>query len=267
MPSGDHRAPGADGRFGARERFGARLRRAGDALGRPWAAAALCLVLILAGALIWFRPFLTEQRGVVAAVPSPPPLTAISDFPVSRGKPACMAALGLEKGSQLVQFNVRPEQPGGPTPVVTLVLSAPGYSATAATQPGFPGGETALSIPQPSRSVIATACFSVRGRGTALIAGSTEGRTATRSSVTLAGKPTPGQITLAFLQTHPRALLDRLGTIFSHASNLTGRLVPTWLVWILALLTIFGVPAGICAALLTALREDERAAGTAGETR
>ena len=68
-----------------------------------------------------------------------------------------------------------------------------------------------------------------------------------------------GDISLTFLDTRPHSLLGRAGTIFEHASNLTDNLIPVWLIWILAVLILFGVPLGMLAAFYWALREDEAA--------
>lgn len=222
----------------------------------PWWGAVLCLVLILAGALIWFRPFLTSQRPPFSEVPAPPPLTAISQFPTSAGRPACMGSVGVESGSRLIQFELHAATPTASTPAVEVALSAPGYRANATVARGFPGGVVTIPVRPPPRATIATACFSISEHGEALLGGSTEGRTTTRSQLTLAGRPVPGQITLAFFEARPRSLFDRLGTIFSRASNMTGQIVPAWLVWVLALAIALGVPAGLCTALLGALRED-----------
>lgn len=232
------------------------LRDPRGVLRSPWAGAVLCLALIVGGALVWFRPFLTSPRPPFSEVPAPPPLNVISQFPVSPRQPACMSSVGIESDSRLVQFELHPTAPTASTPAVQVALSSPGYRASATVARGFPGGVTTVPVTPPPRAAIVTVCFSTHGHGTALLGGSTEGRTTTRSQLTLAGRPVPGQITLAFYEAGSKSLLDRLGTIFSRAANMTGQIVPAWLVWALALTIALGLPGGLCRALLGALRED-----------
>ncbi len=97
-----------------------------------------------------------------------------------------------------------------------------------------------------------------RGAQTALLAGTTEAHVVPRSALTIAGVPTAGAVSLQFLIARPRSLLDRVGQIFGHASNLSDGLVPEWLVWLLALLIVLCVPLATVAALYLALSEDLR---------
>jgi hypothetical protein len=137
------------------------------------------------------------------------------------------------------------------------VLSAPGYRATLAVPGGYPGGGVALPIAPPRRAEIGTACFVNRGSTTALLDGTTEPRTVSRSRTQIDGRTVVGDIGLTFLEARPTSLLEHMGEIFDHASNLTDTLVPAWLIWVLAVLVALGVPAAVVTALWRSLREDE----------
>jgi hypothetical protein len=228
-------------------------------VGLPTLAALLAGGLILAGALIWFRPYLTQTQQPVAEVPTPSALFAVSEFAVLPHKQACMNSITVDPNNRIAQFQLRPAKPspqGGPP--IALVLSAPGYRATVDVPGGYPGGGVALPItPPPTHALIGTACFVNRGRTTLLLDGTTEPRTIARSATSINGKSVAGDIALTFLNSRQLSLLDRLGEVFGHASNLTDHLMPTWLIWILAILVAFGVPLAVVVAFYVALREDE----------
>ena len=64
-----------------------------------------------------------------------------------------MSPITLEPGTGYAAFGLRPSRPGRPGPPVELVLSAPGYRATAHVPGGYPGGAVALPVASPSRTV------------------------------------------------------------------------------------------------------------------
>jgi hypothetical protein len=216
---------------------------------------------MLAGALIWFRPYLTVKRQAVAEVPAPAALFEVTEFPLPpRGK-ACMSSVAMVPEGQIAEFRLRPAKPSprGGAPV-ELVLSAPGYHAVLSVPGGYPGGNVALPIAAPRHAEIGTACFVNRGATTVLLDGTTEPRTVSRSKVQIDGRTVAGDIGLTFFEERPRTVLEQLGEIFGHASNLTDDLVPVWMVWVLAVLVALGVPGATIAALWHSLREDEASA-------
>jgi hypothetical protein len=245
------------------DRSSGRAARVGK-LSMPLACAVLSAALILAGALLWFRPYLTAKRPVVAEVPAPAALFVVTEFSLPPGAQACMSTVTVTPQSQVASFQLRPAKPtpsGGPP--VDLVLSAPGYRSVLAVPGGYPGGSVALPITPPKRPEIGTACFVNKGRSTVLLPGTTEPRTVSRSGTLINGKSVVGDIALSFLASTPQSLLDRLGEVFGHASNLTDHLAPAWLIWVLAVLVAFCVPIGIVAAFFIAMRESEAASAGA----
>jgi hypothetical protein len=223
-------------------------------------AAALAALLMVAGGLIWVRPYLTGAREDVSSVPAPDPVSAFSEFAVPPRQQACMSSVTVEPNSHLARFQLRPATPGlRGGPPVELVVSAPGYRGVVHVPGGYQGGSVALALNPPAHALIGSACFINRGSSTVLLDGTTEPRTLSRPATTIAGKPVVGDISLAFLDSQARPLSDQLGEVFDHASTLTDRLVPVWLLWLLAVLVAFGVPIGVVAAFYVALREDEAA--------
>lgn len=230
------------------------LRRPGFAtIATALAAAAMAL-----GALLWFRPYLTRSQTFPSSVPAPIALTATSPFVVPAGQRACMYSVTVEPNSEAAQFRVQPARPsprGGPP--LEFLLEGAGYRSSSRLPGGYRDGFVTLAVTPPPRPLLATVCVANGGPGAVVLAGSVEARTISRSPTTIAGTPVVGDISLTFLEGHASSLLDRLGTAFAHASNLTDRLIPVWLVWVLAVLVAFGVPCGVCVAFYRSLREDE----------
>ena len=226
-------------------------------------ATALALAVILFGAVVWLRPYLTRRQTSVSEVPAPAALTAGSQFAVLPAQQACMTSVAVEPNSLAaeLQLNLAKASPRGGQPV-ELVLSAPGYRSASHLSGGYPDGIVSLPTTPPPRSLLATACLINRGNTTVLLAASTEARTISRSATTVAGTPVVGDFALTLLDSRRSSLLERLGTVFGHASNLTDHLIPVWLIWILAALVAFGMPIGVLAAFYGALREDEAPAAS-----
>jgi hypothetical protein len=222
--------------------------------------AALTLALLLAGALVWFLPALTTKEQPTAGVPAPPALFALAEFAVPPHQEACMSSVTITPESGLALFRLRPAKAGkAGGPPVELVLSGSDYRSVAHVPGGYPGGSVTLPVTPPSRTLIGSACFVNRGTSTVLLDGTTEPRTVSRSPTVVGGTSVVGDVALTFLAAKPRTIFDRLGEVFTHASNLTEGLVPAWLVWIIAILAAVGIPAAAVAAFWLSLLSDEAA--------
>lgn len=116
-----------------------------------------------------------------------------------------------------------------------------------------------VAITPPPTAVIGTACFIDAGTTPVLLDGTSEPRFTGRSTMTINGKPVAGTIGLTFFAKRPRPRVAHLGEIFAHASNLTDRLIPVWLIWILVVVALLALPTAIVAAFYRGLREDEAA--------
>lgn len=224
----------------------------------PLVFAALAAALILFGGLLWFRPYLETKTFHIAEVATGPALFSLSEFALLPGQSACMSTITITPNSGIAEFHLRPGRPGLLGPPVELVLSAPGYRSVVHVPGGYPGGGVALPMTPPRRTQIGTACFIDRGRSEVLLDGTIEPRTVTsRTRTVLNGRAIDGDIALTFLASSPQAPIERLGEIFGHASNLTDRLVPVWLIWVIAILTALVVPVGVVVAFYLSLRDDQ----------
>ncbi|MGN6372007.1 MAG: hypothetical protein ACTHM1_03320 [Solirubrobacteraceae bacterium] len=218
--------------------------------------AATMAAFLLAGAFIWYKPFLERDSQPPASIPAPPPMFVVAPFPVPAHREACMRSVTLDPNGRVATFQLRPAKPlpaGGPP--VDLVLSAPGYKAVASVPGGYPGGGVSVPVTPPRRPEIGTACFVNRGTTSVVFTGTTEARTIARPTTTVAGRPVPGDIALSFFDSRSRSLLSRLDEVFSHASALTDRLVPTWLIWGIAICAALGMPAMVIVAFCRSLSE------------
>ena len=234
--------------------FGDRLRRPPVAV----SCAALMTVLILIGALIWFRPPLTRSRQVFAEIPAPAALANPTLYPLAAHEQACEGLVTVTPDSGLAQFQVIPAKrtPSGGPPV-ELTFSAPRYHASVLVPGGYPGGIATVAITPPRVPTLTTACFLNRGRMTVLLGGTTQPQTVSRSAnVVIGGRPAPGDVSLALLVAQPTTLLHDLGAIFRHASNLTDGLLAPWMIWIVAVLVALGVPTAVILGFYVALREE-----------
>lgn len=222
-----------------------------------WIVLAMAVV-ILVGALHWFRPFLTKQELAATSVPAPPALSTLDYFSLAPGQQACMGQVTITSNSGLAEFIVQPARSTSKaTQRIELQLSAPGYNSTATAT--APASRTALQVPitPPRHDTVGMVCFVNRGRAAVTFYGTNEPRSVTRSPLVVAGTPEIGEITLTLRSAKASSLSDRLGEVFEHASNLTDDLVPVWLIWLIALLTCIGVPIALLAAFYLALAEED----------
>lgn len=218
---------------------------------------ALMVLLIVIGALIFWRPFLTRSSQPITEVPAPSALFVLNEFPVAPRQQACENSVTVTSDTRLATFQLRPAKPtptGGPP--VGFILTGPGYRASAVVPGGYPGGSVTLPITPPVRNLVGTACFVNLGVKTVLLDGTTEGRTISRPALEIAGRPVTGDVALSFQSDRSVSLLSELGVLFGHASNLTDGLVPVWLIWLIAPLVAFGVPIALLLAFYSAMLED-----------
>ena len=171
-----------------------------------------------------------------------------------------MSSITLVPRGRVVQLELGEASGSGHrNPPVDVALSAPGYSAIAHMPRGEPEGVVALPIQPPRRTAIGTACVINRGRTPAVLFGSAEPRTRSRSTLTINGRLSTGDIGLSLLDNRGRSRLSRLGEVFEHASNLTDHLIPVWLIWLLSVSSLVVVPVAVVAFFYRAVQEDELA--------
>jgi hypothetical protein len=220
-------------------------------------AAVLGLVVALAGALHWWRPFLTDQRAVVASTPSPGPRGAGIGIPLEPGGRLCVAPVTIDRASAKAQFTLSAAKPG-PTRLVFETNGASYHSgAEVKTRLQRTPLPVEFAVGRPLRDVIGEMCVRNASRSRLSFVGASDPISIALTQTRIDGKPLTGQAAeLELLEAHTHSVLGRLGTIVRHAADFTGNLMPFWLAWLLVVALVIGAPFAIFAGFWAALRSE-----------
>jgi hypothetical protein len=205
-------------------------------------AAALLLFAVFVAI-----PFLTKERDIPAAVPSPPPLVATSVDELGGGKRLCMADMAISAETRQLRFKVGTyHRPGPPLAVTVRGL---GYRAGATVPAGYADNATvAVAVPRLQGSTLVTVC--VRNEGARKIGFyAAADRAQSRASVSVGGKRVVATPTLTFHEAGPVTVAERAGTIAGRIAVFRGFLDHAWVVWVLALLSLVVVPVLVAAGI------------------
>jgi hypothetical protein len=221
-------------------------------------AAIAGLVVVVVGALAWWRPFVTTDRAYPASIPQPSPLFSIGFDGLTSDQRVCMRPVVVDRRSEVAVF--RANTFGKPGSAVDLTIAAPDYRF-AARIPGGYADNAALSVPvrPPAHDVAATVCF--RNAGTRRIAlfGAND-RTQAPLTVTRDGKGDSAPVQLAFYERDPASILDRLSLSLSRLQVFRPGFLGPWLFWPLLLVCVAGVVLGPLWALWRVVADEEDAA-------
>jgi hypothetical protein len=213
---------------------------------------AAVLAVTAALAVAWA----TRGRDQADSVPNPPPLFTLAFNNLARGRQACTAPFVIDQRAGQARFKVVGR--GRPTPPLALVVTGSGgYRATASIPGGYPQpGELRMRFAPPPRAVVASACVINRGPRTVGLFASGETRSDSRS-VTRIGRRTVPDMTLEFYEARPVSALRRASVSAQRISTFRPGIVAPWLVGVLAVLFVVGVPVGAVAAVVRAAAHDE----------
>jgi hypothetical protein len=219
-------------------------------------AALLGLVITLAGALHWWKPFVTQDRFVATSTPSPGPAGPSFDIPLAPGSSVCVAPTAIDPATGRAQFTLAPTS----RPVsLTVEANGRGYRSVRSVRLPASSMQQQVNAPlaRPARTVTGSVCVRNAGTSRVALAGTNNAVWIGLARTSRDGRVLPGQaIALNLVETREQSVLDRLGTISSRAADLTGHLVPSWLAWILAVTLVVGTPFAIFAAFWTTLRDE-----------
>lgn len=207
------------------------------------------------GLLLLFGFYLLHSERPIAGTPAPRALFKATLFTIPVRGSACMSSTTLPPNGRILQLQLGETGAHGSPPLDAL-LTAPGYRELAHLAGEQEEGPVQLPVHPPRRYVMGSVCLVNRGNTPAVLAGSTEPRSISRSKLTINGKPKEGDIALTFLDSRGQSRLSRLGQVFGHASNLTDHLIPVWLVWTIAIAALLAVPTAVAALFRRALKED-----------
>jgi hypothetical protein len=210
----------------------------------------------LAAAILWI-PWFTEDRGVLASTPVPPPLYGLLPVKLAPGQTACLSQVTFSPRGQVAELSLVPGAMPGPPLAVTA--SAPGYHATAQIPAGYKDDYAyRFPIAPPAHSVIGQFCVRNAGSHPMSVNTTNEFRSMGRPSMTIDGALQTSQMHLSFYERKPSSYADRITDIFSHASVFTPPFLPAGVLIAIAVLALAGIPAGVLYAFASALgKEDE----------
>jgi hypothetical protein len=219
-------------------------------------APALVLVVFAIGALLWYTPWLTEQRIVPASTPSLEGISSRAEVKLPGGKRACIRPVPLDPSVREVRMLLNTR--GNRAPTVELTMSGPDRYRATGRFAGYAPSDASLVVARlsqaPPQAADGQLCLHNTGRRAIGLVGTSEPESVTLP-VTYVGDKPPGEVdpAITFLSGKQRSLAQQAGTILDRAAAFTGAL-PGWLVWPLALLFLLGLPVGAAWALLLSAR-------------
>lgn len=215
--------------------------------------AAVVLVL---GALLVVRPFLAAERDYPASVPSPASLRETSTVPLKPGLPTCFGDAAIETHSEEVRFNV--SSPAGPAPAIGVDVRGDGYAfATELPAGALDTQQVRVPIPAAPRDLEVRVCFENRGDDAIGLYASRD-RTRSRSTAYVGRKDAEASIWFSFNENDPHTIAERLPATADRMTVFRPGYVTPAVVWVLIVLFVVGVPAGVVWAYLRGLRDEER---------
>jgi hypothetical protein len=208
-------------------------------------APLLGLLVVAVAALHWWEPFLTEDRAVIAASPSPGARGVPIGIPLRAGSELCVAPVELDGHTQRAQFGIWAAQPG------TIPLS------TAGTTVRVPLTQEPAAVQLPVRAPGSKVCVRNASETQLRFTGTNDPISIGLARTTVDGQPLNGQaVQLDLLEARKQSILGRLGAIVHHAADLTGDLMPFWLAWPLVVALVIGTPLAVFFGFWVTLRSD-----------
>lgn len=220
---------------------------------RRWAIIGAVVVFVL-GAVFVVRPFVAEQREAPSELVSPASLQSTSSVPLDPGRPVCFEHVVVERHSGLLRFRV--SAPDAPAPQMTVTLKGPGYDASAVIPAGLLDTQTAqAAIPPPPTDVPVRVCIRNDGETPTGLFASND-RTRSRSVAVIDGESTNQSVWFAFYEPQWRSITERVPLTIDRITVFRPGWVHSWLLWIVFVLFIVGIPIAVVWALVRALRDD-----------
>jgi hypothetical protein len=223
---------------------------------RPALLAILAgTAVVVAAALAWWRPFLTEQRNFATTVPQPAPLFSVPLIPLAGGEQTCFEPAVIDTHSRRAGFVVR-AQDSRAAPLA-LTMTGPGYRFSARVPGKHPDNSVVIvPVPAPRRDTAVRICIENAGHGTVSLWGAND-RTRTPVTNTGAAAKAGANVVFSFYEAHNGTLLGHLPVALRRMSAFRPAFVAPWLLWPLAFICALGIPAGALWALWRSIRDEE----------
>ena len=216
---------------------------------------ALTATAVVAAAL-WI-PWATKARTVIASTPVPPPLNNYTPAPLKGGQTGCMQTVTFSPATQVGEIALVTRGAAGRGPQLDITAKAPGYRAATEIGAGWVTDDTVrFNLATPLKPVIGDLCIHNTGKQTIVLNSTTEFRTMGRPQLVIAGQVQPADPKLIFYRRGKASYLSRTGEILRHAATFTAPLFSRWVLGLLALAALIGMPLAIAFALRGAFDAD-----------
>jgi hypothetical protein len=221
-------------------------------------AVAVVAVAFVAVAVLAFWGPLREGRRPVVSTAAPPPKTQVAPIDVQAGQELCAHDVVLTPRSELAELVLN--DTARPVPPLEAHASADGYaSPPARVVRDSPTARTLTArIRPPDRELYGRFCVRNRGPDVVTLVGTNEFGTQTHARTELDAQPIEPDVALKFSEDRVVTLVGYVPDIVRRMSVFRGWLGAPWLVWVLGVLVVAGVPVGVGFALYRALSADAR---------
>ena len=203
----------------------------------------LAAFVVLAGALLLFRPFLQKEREVVTSTPGPPAIEP-SVVALEPGSEACLEGVTFEPRSEIARLGV---VPAAAAPELAITARGEGWSSRARVPAGKRADSVEVALDPPRGALVGAFCIRNAGDVRQDLAARGEGRATARPTLKVNGQEVLADVVLTLRRRSPAPVGSRVGEVVDHAAALNP--LQPWLVWFLLGAFVLGVPAGALLAL------------------
>jgi hypothetical protein len=216
-----------------------------------WVLGSAAVVGVVA--LVFFLRFLTVDRELIAATPSPRAVFSVDYIPLDPGARLCISDVTIPADARRLRVQLRTY--GRPGPALDIALRAAGTTQALRVAGGYRDG-TFLRVPMrpPPQARLGEVCLRQAGTSRAALIGTVEERTLSRPEGVLDGRPIAADAYLVFDEGKQASALHETSTVVERMSAFRPGIVGPWLLWPLLILVVVGVPGGVLWAALRAER-------------
>jgi hypothetical protein len=194
-------------------------------------------VVVVAGAAIWWIPWLGHARPIPTSTPAPQGRFTGAAVPLPPHSLLCVTYVPLDPTTQVARFTLGTYGQRGPA--VDLLLRAPGYHAHSVLPGGYADNTPiALPITPPPHAVLASLCLSQRGSSRLGLIGTPEPRVVV---TTLNGRRLAVTPAISLYAARARTPAERLVP----GARIASALLPGWAppaLLVIVLLAAFAAP-------------------------
>jgi hypothetical protein len=209
---------------------------------------------VTVAAIVLFVAWATKDRTMLVAVPQPGPLTTVETIAIRPGQEVCLRGVTFVPDGEVAL--VRVGTVGKPGQPLTAIARAPGYSAEGSVSADWVDNQM-LSFPldPPDEAVRGTFC--VRNDGRRTVHPYAAGDAHTPAETYVDGRRVEPNLQLAFAREGPTSFAERAGDIVAWVTLFRPGVVVPALIWVLLVLTLLALTAGVVWTMWRALGEPD----------